>query len=148
VSKRTVINVFVSRVVSGEPLTVYEPGTQARNYVHVDDVARAYVRCAERLADQLAAGETGVERYEIASDEDPDVATVAETVRRLAAAELDREVTVELAENPRDETLVERFPVDTSRARDRLGWTTEHTVEASVRALLRANADADTDGFT
>ncbi|MFB6295412.1 MAG: NAD-dependent epimerase/dehydratase family protein, partial [Halobacteriales archaeon] len=35
VSKGTVTNFFVERALSGETLTVYEPGTQARNYVHV-----------------------------------------------------------------------------------------------------------------
>ena len=33
VSKGTVINLFVDRVAAGEPLTVYEPGTQSRNFV-------------------------------------------------------------------------------------------------------------------
>jgi UDP-glucose 4-epimerase len=39
VSKNTVINFFVERALAGETLTVYEPGTQSRNFVHVDDVA-------------------------------------------------------------------------------------------------------------
>jgi UDP-glucose 4-epimerase len=43
VGKPTVINFFVDRSLSGETLIVYEPGTQARNFVHVKDVARAYV---------------------------------------------------------------------------------------------------------
>jgi len=63
----------VGRAVAGEPLTVYEPGTQARNYVHVKDVARAYVRSSERLLDQLDAGATGAEAFELASDESPSV---------------------------------------------------------------------------
>ncbi|PSP53103.1 oxidoreductase [Halobacteriales archaeon QH_1_68_42] len=87
-------------------------------YVNVTDVARAYVRSAERLADRLADGETGVEKYELASDEDPSVMELAELVRRLAREERDIEVDVELVENPRagEETLVSEFPVDTSRA--------------------------------
>ena len=80
VSKGTVTNFFVGRALSGETLTVYEPGTQARNYVHVEDVARAYVRSAERMREQLADEEVGVEKYEIASNEDPSVITIAETV--------------------------------------------------------------------
>jgi len=139
VSKGTVINFFVSRALAGEPLTVYEPGSQARNYVHVADVARAYVRSAERLVEALSAGETGVEKYEIASDEDPGVMAVAETVQRIAREEADLDPTVELTENPRgNETLVERFPVDTTRAREELGWTTERTVESTVRELFAA----------
>ncbi|MFB6179441.1 MAG: NAD-dependent epimerase/dehydratase family protein [Halorientalis sp.] len=139
VSKGTVINFFVGRALSGENLTVYEPGDQARNYIHVKDVARAYVRSAERLVDQLDAGETGVEKYEIASDEDPGITTVAEIVRDIAAEEIDFEPDIELLENPRDETLVSDFAVDTTRAREDLGWSVEHSVEENIRELLTDN---------
>ena len=137
VSKGTVINFFVGRAKAGESLTVYEPGDQARNYIHVRDVARAYVRSAERLIDQLDAGGTGVEKYEIASDEDPGITTVAEFVRDISAEEIDFEPEIELLENPRDETLVSEFAVDTTRAQEELGWHVEHSVEESIHELLR-----------
>lgn len=144
VSKNTVINFFVDRATNGEPLTVYEPGTQARNYIHVDDVAQAYVRCTERLATQLDCGDTSVEKYEIASDEDPSVMQVAELVRKVATEELGRDASITLVENPRagDETLVEDFTVDTSKAHDKLGWTPTQSIEGSVRELIRGHADA------
>ncbi len=41
ISKGTVINFFLDRAQSEEPLTVYEPGTQSRNFIHVIDVATA-----------------------------------------------------------------------------------------------------------
>ena len=138
VSKGTVINFFVDRALAGEPLTVYEPGDQARNYIHVKDVARAYLRSAERLVDQLSAGETGVEKYAIASDEDPGITTVAEMVRDAAAEEIGFEPEVQLVENPREETLVSDFAVDTSRARETLGWEPEQRVAETVRETLRS----------
>ncbi len=138
VTKGTVINFFVDRALAGDPLTVYEPGTQARNYVHVTDIARAYLRSADHLVDQLAAGETGARKYEIASDEDPSVMTVAEHVRDITAEETGREPTVTLVENPRgNETLVSEFAIDTSRAREELGWEPTHTVKDSIRTLVR-----------
>jgi UDP-glucose 4-epimerase len=142
VSKNTVINFFAERALAGETLTVYEPGTQSRNFVHVDDVARAYVRGAEHLCERLAADDTGAERYEIASDQDPSVEQVAGIVRDAAAAVAGLDPAVELVENPRagEETLVGEFAVDTTRARDRLGWTPERTVEASVRGLFERHA--------
>jgi nucleoside-diphosphate-sugar epimerase len=143
VSKGTVINFFVNRALAGETLTVYEPGTQSRNFIHVKDVARAYVDSCERLLEQLDRGETGVEKYEIASDEDPSVHTVAELVKDIAASVAGVEVDVELVENPRgdDETLVDAFPVDTDRTADVLGWRPEHDVESAIRAALEsANA--------
>ena len=137
VSKNTVINFFVNRALSGGTLTVYEPGTQSRNFVHVKDVARAFVRSAERLAEQHAADETGVEKYEIATDEDPGVMTVAELVQGIAREERDIDADVELVENPRGgETLVDSFEVDWSAARERLGWEPRESVEGSIRDLL------------
>jgi len=135
ISKGTVINFFVNRALAGETLTVYEPGTQSRNFVHVKDVARAYVRSSERLVEQLERGETGTEKYEVASDEDPSVMTVAEWVQEIAAETAGRDVDVELVENPRgdDETLVSDFTVDTGRTVEQLGWTVEHDVESAVR---------------
>jgi nucleoside-diphosphate-sugar epimerase len=136
VSKNTVINFFADRALAGEPLTVYEPGSQARNFVHVVDVADAFVRSAERLLDQREAGDTGAEKFEIATDEDPGVMTVAEWVAE-AARERGLEPTVTLVENPRgNETLVDRFPVETSAARDRLDWTPERTVRGTIDGLL------------
>ena len=140
ISKGTVINFFLSRAMAGETLTVYEPGTQCRNFVHVTDVARAYLRSAERLVEQLDAGDTGVEKYEIASDEYPGVEEVAELVRSVAA-EHGHEVDVELVENPRagEETLVSEFPVDTTAARERLGWERQYDVESVVRESFESD---------
>jgi len=137
VSKGTVINFFVSRALAGETLTVYEPGTQSRNFVHVKDVAHAFVRSAERLIHQVQAGETGTEKYEIASDEDPSVMAMAELVQETAAREQGIDVDVDLVENPRSgETLVSDFRVDTTAAHERLGWEPEHDVATSISRLL------------
>jgi nucleoside-diphosphate-sugar epimerase len=141
VSKGTVSNDFVSRALAREPLTVYDPGDQARTFVHVRDVASAFVRSAERLLDERAAGETGSTAYEVATDEDPGVTTIAERVRRICVEEGGPEVDVVLEENPRDETLVGEFGVDTSRTREALGWEPEESVEATVRELLRDGLD-------
>jgi len=138
VGKPTVINFFVNRTLAGETLTVYEPGTQARNFVHVKDVARAYVCSAERLLEQLASGETGTETYEIASDEDMSVMEVAEIVREAAREERGIDVNVELVENPRSaETTVEEFGVDTSKTENELGWGRSQTVPEVVSGLLK-----------
>lgn len=88
-------------------------------FVHMRDVARAYVRSAERLVGQLARGETGTETYEIASEEDLGVMRVAEIAREVAREERGIEVNIELVENSRSgETMVEEFGVDTSGARE------------------------------
>jgi nucleoside-diphosphate-sugar epimerase len=138
VSKGTVINFFLDRALAGETLTVYEPGTQSRNYIHVKDVATAYVRSAEKLLESLGAGETGVEKYEIASDEDPSVLAVAELVRDIVAEDRGTKPDVEFVENPRAaETLVDDFRIDTTSARQDLGWEATRSIEGTIRELVR-----------
>ena len=137
VGKPTVINFFVDRALAGESLTVYEPGTQARNFIHVIDVARVYVRSAERLLEQLASSVTGTETYEVAGEEDMSVMSVAEVVREAAADELGIEVDVELIENPRAaETMVEEFGVDISQTQNSLSWVPQYSVSKSVSQLF------------
>jgi len=137
VSKGTVTNYFVNRALAGETLTVYEPGTQSRNFIHVKDVARAYVRSAEQMVEQLEGGETGVKKYEIASEEDPSVMTLAEWVAEAFVEQRDRYPDIELVENPRgNETLVDTFTVDTTAAREQLGWEPKESVQESIRTLL------------
>ena len=138
VSKPTVINFFVNRALAEEKLTVYKPGTQARNFVHVKDVARAYIRSTERLLQQLASSETGTKTYEIGSKEDLSVIRVAEIVQDIALKQRGIDVDVELVENPRaDETMVEEFGVDMSAARKKLGWLPGEEVEESIQQLLK-----------
>jgi UDP-glucose 4-epimerase len=142
VSKGTVINYFVDRALAGEPITVYEPGSQARNYVHVTDVARAYLQSVERLLHQLETDATGVERYEIASDEDLSVMQIAELVQMIARDERDIDIDIELVENPRSgETLVDTFTVDTSEALDHLDWKPETAIEDAVRSQFQEADD-------
>lgn len=136
VSKGTVINFFIGRAKAEEAITVYKPGTQSRNFIHVVDVACAYIRSVERLREQLEEHETGVDHYAIASDEDPSVEEVAERVHAMAQR-AGYETSVELVDNPRSgETMVEQFGVDTSKAREELGWGPTRTIEDTIQKQL------------
>jgi UDP-glucose 4-epimerase len=44
----TVIGIFEEQFRAGKPLTVAEPGTQSRDFTHVDDIVAGLVLCAER----------------------------------------------------------------------------------------------------
>lgn len=138
VSKAVVLNFFVNRALAGESLTVYEPGTQARNYVHVIDIARLYVLCTERLLTQLNDGETGAQRYAIGSEETPSVMEIAQSVQKIAREERGIDPDIELVGNPRSgETLTDTFTVDTTDVREQLGWQAELTVEDAIRTALQ-----------
>lgn len=48
---RGILNQMVGRALRAEPLTVYGSGQQIRDYVHVDDVARAFLAAAAHAAE-------------------------------------------------------------------------------------------------
>lgn len=69
---------------------------------------------------------------------------LATLVCEIAREEQGIEADVELVATPRgNETLVEDFGVETSVARDDLGWSPEQTVEEGVRRLLQERTASD-----
>jgi len=44
----TVIGIFESQYLAGEPLTVVSPGTQTRDFTHIDDIVRGIVLVAQK----------------------------------------------------------------------------------------------------
>lgn len=135
VTKDTVIQRFVEKALAGEDLTVYAPGTQARNYVHIVDTATAYVRSVEAVLNQYHDDETGVQKYEIAGQNAPSVLDVAGLVQEIAT-ERGIKVSIQQIENPRTETLVSNFDVDTSKTYDVLGWEPERELAPSIREMF------------
>jgi len=133
VGKRTVINIFVEKALNEEPLTVHEPGTQARDFVHVKDVARAYLCSLKNIVD----AEDSARTFPIASGECMSVLELAETVQGIVNEELGYEVEIEMVENPREsETVSDDFVVDTDEARDAIGFEAEYTVADAVREMI------------
>lgn len=134
IGKRTVINIFVDRALQGKPLEVHEPGTQARDFIHVFDVGRAYVRALETLIDSGPGANT----VPIASGESASVLEIAESVKRYAAAERGKHVDIEMIENPRAaETDAGDFTVDTETARDVIGFEADRTIDDTIREMIR-----------
>ena len=133
IGKDTVVNIFVDQARRGDPLTVFTPGTQARDFIHIDDVASAYERALAYVCD----ADPGAETVTIGSGACHSVRSIAETVQRLAEERLGAAPDIALVENPRAfETVAEDFTVETATATDLLGFTSERTVEDAVAAML------------
>jgi Nucleoside-diphosphate-sugar epimerases len=132
VDKGTVINIFVEKALNREPLTVHEPGTQARDFVHVKDVARAYLQSLENLV----GAEYGATTLPVASGECMSILGLAETVQKVVEEERGYTVKIEMVENPRgDESAADDFTVDTTEAKKEIGFEAERTVENFVREI-------------
>lgn len=134
VGKNTVINIFAERALDREPLTVHEPGTQARDFIHVKDTARAY----ERALDHVLDADDGAETVPLASGECMSIIELAEVVQRVVEEERGFRPEIEMVENPRggEEAAGDDFEVDTSAARETLGFEPAHSIEAAVREMV------------
>lgn len=149
VNKETVINIFVRRALEGKPLTIHRPGTQTFDFIHVNDVARAYRLSASSLlgsedrteADSIGGRKNdgvGATDIPLASGEQLSVIDVAELIQRVCLEERGYEPEIEYVEDPREsQPTGPDFTVDTSPAREYLEFETEYTVEGTVRSVLR-----------
>ena len=133
VGKATVINIFVDKALEGEPLTVHEPGTQARDFIHVKDVSRAYIDAVNHLI----SSDEGAGTLPLASGECMSVLDLAELVQDVARDELGDAPEIEMVENPRSsEAVSDDFTVDTSEASEKIGFGAKFSVEGAVRDML------------
>ncbi len=127
-SEAGVVSIFVSRLLAGEPLTVFGDGRQTRDYVFVRDVARA----------NLLAGTAPLEAGDGIDASGINIATGGElSVLELAAAvgrALGIEPRLEFAA-PRAGEL-QRSALDPAKAGRVLGWRSAHRFEDGLEALI------------
>jgi len=116
-----VVAAFASRLVAGEPCTVYGDGEQTRDYVYVDDCVDALVRAAERGDGLLINVGTGVET------------SVNDLYATMAAASGVDRPPQPAAARPGE---VQRSALDPSRAAIQLGWTPWTTLADGVARVL------------
>ena len=113
-----VVAIFASRMVCGEPVTIFGDGEHTRDYVYVDDVVDAHdlaLRSGESLTVNIG---TGVET------------SVNELFRTMSDALGYTKPPERAAERPGD---VRRICLDSTRARDQLGWRPTTSLAEGLR---------------
>lgn len=116
-----VISIFLRRARAREPLIMYGDGAQVRDFVHVQDVARAIVRAALH-------GPAGAV-YNIGTGTATSIAQLARTV--LAAAGRD----LPIEHRPARAGEVRRSVADIALARRAIGYAPAVALEDGLRAL-------------
>lgn len=114
----------VRSLLRGEPPVIRSDGTPVRDYLYVEDAARAYVSAAQRAA------EVRGEAFNF-SLERP--LSVLEMVRLVSTAAGTR--TEPVIRNDATGEIPRQF-LSSEKARTRLGWTAATTVEAGLRATV------------
>ncbi len=126
-SEAGVVSIFVSRVLAGQPITVFGNGDQTRDYVFVKDVARANLFAANvpvSRGDRL-----DIPAFNIATGRETTVNELAEHVMKA----LGRDVPVEYVA-PRAGELF-RSCLDVGKAGRELGWTPQVSFDQGLGQL-------------
>jgi dTDP-L-rhamnose 4-epimerase len=119
-----VLAIFASRLRNGRPPLIFEDGLQRRDFVHVADVARAFVLALEHPA---AVG--GV--FNIGSGCD---CTILEVALRMAASMRKTHLVPEVVSKARAGDVRHCF-ADISLAREKLGYRPTRRIEDSLSEL-------------
>jgi UDP-glucose 4-epimerase len=127
-SEAGVVSIFVSRLLTGQPLTVFGDGRQTRDYVFVKDVARANVLAAS-IPLSRDGGFDGP-AFNIATSVQRNVLELAASVGQV----IGRKPALEFSE-PRPGELF-RSALDVSKAKKVMGWTPQYVFEDGLRELV------------
>jgi UDP-glucose 4-epimerase len=113
-----VIAIFLERIAAGEPTWIHGDGSQERDFVHVEDVARGML---------AAAGHPGGV-FNIASGAATSVLALHELCARVAGSDRAPEF------KPQRPGDVRRSALDATLAAHELGWRAEYDLEGGLRA--------------
>jgi nucleoside-diphosphate-sugar epimerase len=114
---------FVQLALEGKPLTVYGDGSQTRDYVYVDDTVAGIW-----AARHLPAGEV----VNLCSGDEISVREIADRIVQVLAS---KSVVATVGAGPRRPGEVQRMVGDPGKARERLGWTVQVTLDEGIRRI-------------
>lgn len=131
---RGVLNMMVRRALAGEAITVYGQGEQLRDYVFVEDVARAFVLAATSIA------ETNGLHFVIGSGEGHTIAEAMSIVSQRVVMKTGIEVALLHVDSPQAQSPIEaRNFVADSRLFNRLtGWRARYSLAEGIDCTIEA----------
>ena len=127
-SEAGVVSIFVSRMLAGQPLTVFGDGRQTRDYVFVKDVARANLLASTVDLPPVTSHESRA--FNVATSTEMSVLELAEAVGRT----MGRKPEIQFAESRAGE--LSRSSLDTARARKILGWSPTYSFADGLGQLV------------
>lgn len=113
---------FITRGLEGKSLRIHGTGEQWRQYMHVDDMARAHLSVLEKW------NTTRNQTYNIAPAEKSSVLGIAEMVQAHTGAEI-------VHEDPRADDILVRYS-SPEKARRELGFTCAYDLESGIKDTI------------
>lgn len=118
----------VAAAIAGRPPVIRSDGTPERDYLYVEDAARAYLAIWAALESGSACGEG----FNGGTGEPTAVASVVELICRVAGADVEPDIRG--TGTPRGE--IDRQYVDPTKLRERTGWRPEVGLEEGLRRTV------------
>lgn len=126
--KSSVVAKFIREALAGQPLEIYGDGSQTRDFIHISDLVEAIHRAA-------TVPGIGGETFQIATAAETTVQELTDVLIEAMAAEgLLRPVT---GHGPVRQGDVARNYSDTAKARTRLNWQAQISLEEGLRRTVR-----------
>jgi UDP-glucose 4-epimerase len=117
-----VVAIFSDRLLRGEPPVVYGEGRPTRDYVHVSDIARAFVLAAESRAPGT---------FNVGWGQEVSVLQLLEELQRAAGTNVEPDL------QPLRPGELDRSAIDSSAAAAALGWRPEISLADGVADTYR-----------
>jgi UDP-glucose 4-epimerase len=136
IAKGNVVTEFIRQARAGR-ITVNAPGTQRRDFIHLDDVAAHWVAVLSWLRDSVP-DEGGFRVFNVARGQSLAISELADLIARIFASKNTSSAppTIEIVSNPRAgvELVDPSFRVDRSLTERILGIRCSHRLEEDVAA--------------
>lgn len=131
---RGVLNLMVRRALAGETLTVYGKGDCLRDYVYVEDVARAFLEAAVKIE------QVNGQHFVIGSGQGHSIVEAMNLVSDRVALKTGKRVAVTQINPPSPQSPIEtrNFVADSSRFTQSTGWKSFYSLCEGIDRTLEA----------
>ena len=127
----TVTTRFIRAAIEGQPLTIYGSGEQARNFVHVRDVARGIIECL-KAKEKTVKGEI----FNIGGRKSPSVNELARWILSLTEKKLGKVSDITYTSPRSGETYTPSFEYSIEKAERLLGYKSHIKLEDGILELI------------
>lgn len=121
--KDTVVNKFIKQANDKKPITVYSPGDQMRNFIHVSDVSRAISLGIKKISKEK---EKKAILFNLA-DKSYRIKDIAKII-----SDSHSDAKIEVIPNPRTETYFKNYSVDTEKIKNYLNFEPKMELKMEV----------------
>lgn len=133
-SQRGILNLMVRKALQGEDLVLYGTGEYSRDYVYVQDVARAFLNAAVNI-DKLNGN-----HYVIGTGKGTTLAEAFNLVVEKTFARTGKKVKINSIKPPAELSLIEKrnFIGDSRKFISATGWKADYSLSQGIEAVIQS----------